>query len=455
MSDCPLCSSAIALSDLNIEKAVISAMLCHPEAIEAASSVQPTDFTGYATRVLFEQILALHNAGDAVDVVVLTTHLYQKKLIDAVGGPAFVSECATEGYAYNFKQYIDILKDLSARRQILVISDKIARLARDGVRDESSWRDILPGYLSEVDSIMITGKKSAAKTIKQVAFECIDHMEKQYQASEETDKPISTGIEGLDKLLDGGIRREYVLIGGKSGEGKSLLTMQLAGNLMNAGRRAYIQSYEMRDVILMQRDISRMAGIPLNQVMARVKHENEFVMQKIGRAVMDIQEKWDGLIHDDPNVKFEDLLQAIRAEHRKKPIDLVVVDYLQYIPKNRSLKLQDYQILKYYSDELGRFQRELNCTLIAPLQIDNDGDIKESKAIQDSSQLFIRIEMTEKEDDNGVMAATDEGFLRILKQRFGTKGKSAPVFRNGQFQRLEDREHVSEKPLPNRWSRRK
>ncbi|MCE4613824.1 MAG: AAA family ATPase [Desulfurococcales archaeon] len=56
---------------------------------------------------------------------------------------------------------------------------------------------------------------------------------------------LSTGVEGLDELLGGGINRgAQVLLVGPSGSGKSLLALQMALNMASEGRRVLYLSFE-------------------------------------------------------------------------------------------------------------------------------------------------------------------------------------------------------------------
>ena len=151
-----------------------------------------------------------------------------------------------------------------------------------------------------------------------------------------------------------------------------------------------------------------------------------------------IADKWDVHFIEDPFVTMETIAAHARALHRVKPLDFMVVDYLQLVPLHNTGKEREDIQLKNLSDSLERIRKDLGCTLIAPVQLNDDGLIRNARSILDSPQVFFRIEMDEVEGEDGQMESGDYGKIKVCKNRYGRNNVSFRVFRNGPLQRFED-----------------
>ena len=451
---CPLCDPAVALpGDPEMEKCVLSCMMQAPDfAVDAALQLlAPEHFSNEASALLFDIISRRHGNQEPVDPVSVTSYLYDRHMVEKVGGPAFVSECyiASPNPAH-VKHYATAVLSASKRRQVARFAAEMARAAVQG-GETDDWRDAVLPVLRKLDAVMMDGRGSDLIPLKEVAFKYADTFEA--GMAEQLDAPVATGISGLDKLLDGGIRREHIIIGGFQGHGKSLLAMQFAGVLANAGRRGLIVGYEMTALQILMRDLARETGVPLNQVMGRVEVEGRPAFQAITRGVGRLAEHWKVYYIENPYCTLETVAAHARSLHRSGGLDFIVVDYLQLIPLLRVGKERSDEALVSMSNYLERLRKELGCTLIAPIQINKEGDPAGANGIKNAPQVYIRIEMTETTNGDGQSEAGDDGFLRFLKNRFGNSNRACPVFRNGPLQKFQDRQN--EPPPPSEKSSRK
>jgi len=115
-----------------------------------------------------------------------------------------------------------------------------------------------------------------------------------------------------------------------------------------------------------------------------------------------------------------------------------VIDYLQLVPVAQRSGERADQMLKTISETAERLRKELGCTLIAPVQLNDDGMIRDARAILDAPQVFLRIDMDVHESEDGNEETADTGRIKILKNRFGASNRSVAVRRNGALQRFED-----------------
>lgn len=434
--------------DLNVEQALIGCLLNDPDTqvAEALRIVSAKDFYFPGTGLIFDTIVRRHEKGDSVDLVTLVSHYYETGVIPNQFSPAFVSECYTACSNPSFtKHYAAQVLEASKKRQIIRIAAELGAAASQG-NAEDDWRDLCLNALRKADSALMDSEGNDLIHIKEVGGQYADACEK--DVMEGIDPAIPTGIRKLDELLEGGVRREYILIGGKQGHGKSLLAMQMAGELAKTDRRGLVIGYDMSALQVFMRDLAREARIPLSQVMGRTKIEGQGVFQALTRGIGKLSE-WDVYYTTSPYVTFETAAAHARSLHRQKRLDFIVLDYLQRVPMARGKERAD-EALVSLSNKVDKLQKELGCTLIAPVQLNDDGLIREARGILDAPQLFIRIEMDEKENSDGVMEAGDDGWFRLIKNRFGNTNKRIPVFRNGVYQTFEDREYT---PAPKETKR--
>ncbi len=439
------------LGDYNIEKCVLSCMMQAPDSqIDVARSMlSVTDFDHQHTGLLFDLILKRHDKGELVDVVSLTSHVFDKGM-DSVLTPLFLSETLTASPdPMKTEFYAKTVLEFSKRRQMCRIALEVASAALSGVGED--WRAGCIAALSKADLVIMGRDGHDVVPIKSVASQYVDMWQENFVES--TDKPVPTGIRELDKLLDGGIRREYVLISGRQGHGKSLLAMQIAGNLANSGRRGLVVGYDMSALQVVMRDIARESGVPLRKVMGREASNNSGDFQAITRTLGRIMEH-DVHYTTSPYITFEAAAAHARALHRQKPLDWMVVDYLQRVPLNREANRREVEALLELGDKVDKLQKELGITMICPVQQNDDSKIRDARGLLDAPQVYLRIDMDEQENQDGEMEAGDNGFIAVIKNRFGATNRRCPVFRNGNLQKFEDREYTPKSKQKPTWGRK-
>lgn len=419
-----------------MDRAVISCLMQAPEfAIDQAIEIlKSSDFVTGHCAYLFDLIISRHADGNPVDAVSLTAHLIDSNKLDSVGGAGVMSEIATAASTPSaVRSYCEAVRSASRRRSVARIASRLEDVAYDGPDD---WREKVSAMIRELDTTTVQSRSANLIAIKDVLFSYIDIIEAGVET--DVDPAVSTGIKGLDELLSGGIRREYILIGGRQGHGKTLLAMQLAGRLACCGRRGFVVGYEMSAIQIVMRDLARESGVPLDKVMGRTPLREQGDFHQIQKTIERMGGGWDVHYTESPYISLEGVASHARNLHRKKPLDFIVIDYLQLVPVAQRTGERSDQILKSISETAERLRKELNCTLIAPVQINDEGSIRDARSILDAPQVFLRIDMDEQAGDDGTMEAKDTGRLKILKNRFGGSNRSVNVRRNGPLQRFED-----------------
>src|SRR5437588_4741060 len=104
------------------EQGVLGSMLISPrDAIaECVEKINEEYFYIPAHQTIYTVLVELWNAGQAIDLITFTQVLRDRNLLDAVGGPAFVTSLFTFVHtAANIEYYLDIVRDKYLLRSII------------------------------------------------------------------------------------------------------------------------------------------------------------------------------------------------------------------------------------------------------------------------------------------------------------------------------------------------
>ncbi len=248
---------------------------------------------------------------------------------------------------------------------------------------------------------------------------------------------VPSGFRSLDRKFGGWLHDGHLIIlAGRPAMGKSALAQQVAENVAAQGKTAIFLSLEMSSYELVERSISRRAGIPVP-------------ILKIGQLS---DQQWDGVSHaleqtmslpmliDDASFDIAGLIAKIKAAAASlesaglPPLGLVVVDYLQLVSGkgiNRTLEVGQV------SGGLKRLAKELKTPVLALSQLNraveqrNDkrptlADLRESGSIEQDADLVLFVYRDEYYNE----ASPDRGIAEVIaaKNRHGETGTAKLAF---------------------------
>lgn len=264
-------------------------------------------------------------------------------------------------------------------------------------------------------------------------------------------KPISTGFNNLNGLLDGGLFAGLYCIGAISSLGKTTFTLQLADAIAQSGQDVLIFSLEMSRKELIAKSISRLTfkGMKAGQQtdkMARstrdlISNVNKNTTEQMG-IIANAVEAYRAyannifIVEGLGDVNIERIRDTV-ANHvvcrNKTPV--VVIDYLQIIAPHDE-RATDKQNTDRAVLELKRISRDFNTPVLAISSLNRQNytetitmqAFKESGAIEYSSDVLIGLQLA---------GAGSKGFdveeakakqpreieLKILKNRNGITGR--------------------------------
>jgi replicative DNA helicase len=196
-------------------------------------------------RILYEAILGLHAKGEGVDILTLTAALQEKRLLESVGGPAYLAQLQTIIPTWrNLKFYLEIIQSEYHKRQLLQANHALG----DAVYgDQEELGEAVVGMEKA-----ISGWKDSSAATEDITHEtwlrALDDMEQKFEARTlgGFDKVlgIPTGLAKMDRL-DGGMKmKTFSILAGGPNQGKTRLFLQCVGNAARQGVKTLFFSLE-------------------------------------------------------------------------------------------------------------------------------------------------------------------------------------------------------------------
>jgi replicative DNA helicase len=415
------------------ERAAIGAVLLEPNELASVlrfASIE--DFSLSSHREILRAIVNLDAVGVPPDLVTVVAELGRTNRLDAIGGLEYVSSLI-DGVPdrANPEAYATKVHDLARARAL----HAAATLACSSIEGGDPIDEVLGG-LQQRELELIRVNNRGPRAIRDVALDFLN----QFYAACDANGPdikLTTSLPDLDSKTGGLHPGTLVVIGGRTGGGKSTFLQQMAFAQAKEGRSVYIASLEMTEKVVLARGASMLTGIPTNAILYP-RYLSADKKQQIAEAVAQIQ-TWPIVIDDRGGLYIGQLLANCRAQINRGA-ECVYVDYLQMIGCREYTK--PYDKVTAISGALRDLAKTSKVPVVAACQLSRPGnendrptlfDFKESGAIENDASLALAVYRPKKD---GVYTGEDE--ILVLKQRNGTTG---PVYANfrGQSMKFEPR----------------
>jgi replicative DNA helicase len=242
---------------------------------------------------------------------------------------------------------------------------------------------------------------------------------------------IKFGIDALDNaLLPVEAGYQVVICAGTSG-GKSALASQAV--LASTNKRFAVFSMEMPWRSLVARMFSTEGKIHFSSLRQGKLNKLEFQRLHEAKKRMVNREIW---IEDDQPIDVRAIAAKCRS-FKRDGLDAIVVDYLQLVtPSSSRRDTNREREVAEISRSLKSLAMELNLVVIALSQLNDAGQLRESRAIGQDADIVLKI----CQDNDG-------GSIQVGKQRNGPLC-SIPVTFDGSTMRFSAPENKARLPYP-------
>ncbi|HEY1603548.1 MAG TPA: replicative DNA helicase [Pirellulales bacterium] len=415
---------------IEAEKAVLGSVLLDPFVCDdVALLVRPQDFYGHAHQILFRHLLAMHEAGQRVDITLLVERLKQSGDYEAVGEAVYLADIAQSvPTAANASYYANIVRDKATLRALIHASTDILRDAYDQNLDA---REMLSGAEEKIFRILEDKGIGELAPISEVLTAALSRIDARL-----THGGMSSGIESgfaeLDALTGGLNASELVIIAGRPSMGKTALATNIATNVaVDQKQTTLFVSLEMSRLELVERMLcshGRINGHKLRNGMLSAAER-----KKLPEASSEMSQA-PLYIDDSPSRTMTEIAATARRLKRRENLRLVVIDYLQLIEPDNSKDPRQEQVARI-ARRLKGLARELKIPVLCLAQLNRQAEaskdnrprlshLRESGAIEQDADVVMFVHrdeyyMNNDEDRERVAGKAD---IIVSKQRNGPIG---------------------------------
>lgn len=353
------------------ERSVLGAMFLDPSAIGVAEEMLVADdFYNPRHQEIFKAIINLSSKGKSVDILLVKDELEKAGQFENVGGIEYLMNLTDDvGLLSNVDQYCKIVSEKSILRRLIKVSDRIMSEAYDSAADVNDVID-----LAEKEIFNITQKTNiqGLTLIRDSLMETIDIMQKKSEQGEGI-TGVTTGLDDLDSHLSGLQNSDLILLAARPSMGKTALGLNIAVNAAMKGNVVAMFSLEMSKTQLVQRIISFMSLVSLGDIISgQIKDWGA-----ISNAVSVI-EKLPFYIDDTPSISLSELRAKVRKLKMDQGLDLIVIDYLQYMTTNTRAENRQVEISEI-SRGLKAIAKEMNCPVLSLAQLSRAPELRQNK----------------------------------------------------------------------------
>ncbi|MCH8995402.1 MAG: replicative DNA helicase [Chloroflexi bacterium] len=441
--------------DVEAEEAVLASLMVDEDAIfKVQTTIQPNDFYREQNRWTYEACLELARRSETINQVTVAHEMARRERLEDAGGPGFLSRIVTElPTPIGVEHYALIVRRDAVYRDLIGATKQIENMAYEGgpkleevlsraaqfmlelrrgdqFRDFVHIRQLLERYLE-------------APGIDAVGATLVGH--------------VRTGFEDLDTLLGGLKRSDLIILAARPSLGKTSLALNIARNAaVGQDARVAVFSLEMAADQLAQRLLAGECGVDSTRL--RLGEQNEAEERRILHA-MGILAKTEIYIDETGVQRIEDIRAKAQRLHREKPLDLVVIDYLQLIHGGAGRSDNRVAEVSNISRSMKELARELDVAVLACSQLSRApeqrvphipmlSDLRDSGSIEQDADVVIFIyredvyvtrEQWQAEHPDQPGEAYPEGIAQLIvaKHRNGPTGTVHLRFRKN-LTRFED-----------------
>lgn len=342
------------------ERAVLGAILLDNQCLAVAAAIaQPEDFYCLPHRVIFETMLEVRRAGQAVDAVTVGNALIGHGRLEQVGGAAvFVQLTDAIATTTNVEHYARIVKGHAAVRAVIAAATGIAARGYSDVGE-------LDEYLADARSQMIAASAVHVQGGPRPIGEGLYDLVKEASSGKPPEGMLATHFRTVDEVSGGLWSGLLHVVGGRPKMGKSTLLLNMALNMALAGRRVLYVTLE--DTVLFQRRraLARLANLNLMDIaLNRVRRTEVHRLLRAAEQLAALPVKLD-----DSPMDANQIGHKATVEYNGGGLDLLIVDHLSYVKTAHGQDGKEYDTVSANTRSFALLAKALNIPVVLAVQL--------------------------------------------------------------------------------------
>ncbi|GAA3015101.1 replicative DNA helicase [Streptomyces fulvorobeus] len=406
--------------DLSAEQAVVGTLISAggpaggryvAETLE--TGIRPEDYYRPAHALIHRAVCDLRQAGEPVDVVTVTDELTRRGELARAGGAVYLHTCVQAvPTAANGPYYAEIVRAKAYRRAVIESAQRVLEYAYSEAGGEDEIRGLVERQLTEIVA-GTPGLPGAPPAVGDLYLDFVADLEDIQDGKE---IGLTYGFADLDTITSGMRPGNVTVVGAASGVGKSTFALNAAVAAAKTGAPVMFSSLEMSATELMQKIVAAEGQLALHHL----THQGGLTEQgweTVRRLGPNLFQRLPLRVYRPEGASLGDIAGAARACVRDGGLALLVVDYLQLVEVEQSRNITREQAVASVSRGLKNLSVELDCHVLALSQLNDDGMMRESRAIKNDASIVIKVERPDADEPESPRAG--EVDLVIEKNRFG------------------------------------
>jgi replicative DNA helicase len=445
-----LSSGSLAMADdrlrlppqnLDAERGVLGSILLMNEAIdEIGESLKADHFYSDAHQKMYAAIQSLYENGvRGIDAITLAEELVRRGDFDTVGGAAYLAEVLESvPHAAHVRYYANIVRAKWMQRSLIYACTEILSDCYEASEDVE---DLLRNAERRIFSILEEQGQTTSLAISDILMEAFNRIDERLQKEGDV-TGITSGFSDLDHQTTGFQPTELIILAARPSMGKTALVCNIADAVARkSGKGVLLFSLEQSNLELAERFLAITARINGHDL--RSGNLTDAQHDLLVRASDDLA-RLPLFIDDKPGRTMTQVAALARRLHRKSPLGVIIIDYLQLIEPDDKASSREQQIAQI-SRRLKFLAKELRVPVIALAQLNRGvelredkrprlADLRESGAIEQDADMVMflhRPDAYDPEDRPG------EAEIIVAKHRSGPTGIIRLTWRK-EFMRFEN-----------------
>ena len=365
----------------NIEKSLLAMMTIDPTNIvsQCVSKGMTGDFFYIpAHRILWEIFRERYDKGIPIDVTSVMQQLADKKQLEAVGGPAGLTDVFS--YATNtglFNLHFETLKEKYVRRSIILTANQASESAYTSEAEVEALLDETEQAVLQIRQR--TGKGGEWKLSADIAA-AVSNMERMMSSKGEV-LGLTTGYPRLDTMINGLKGGELFIIAARPSMGKTSFLLNIMEHLaLEVKKPILIFSCEMPSVQLVERLLYARSGVSKQQLLTRQGGLAKEDLKRLKYAISELKSS-KIVIDDTAAISISELRAKARRVIRDHPdLCCIGIDYLQLMRSHtkQAQNSREREIAEI-SGGLKSLAKELNLPILALAQLNRGPENRPGK----------------------------------------------------------------------------
>jgi replicative DNA helicase len=377
------------------EHGVLGALMKKPELCETVGAfLGSQDFYHQDNGALYAMILALHSKKVLPDPVTLAdvrAELPSGDMTMVYAGEIWRNVAS----AANGVRYAKIVLERSRARCLFEAGRAIMELAGKSGKISEQIAE------AQTMTMALTTHDERADTVQlwEAMVPVFDRMDD--VRSGKADIGLDFGLSELDGIVKKLRPGNLAIIAGRPGTGKTVLGVTLAERIATKqGGSSLVFSLEMQSDELAKRTLSSMASVDQGLIDDGTICDDKEACLRMTAAIAKAKAS-DMRICDKGGLSFSRICSIARFEHRAKPLDVIVIDYLGLINSDQGSKHQNRnQEIGAFTRGLKALAKELQIPIVALAQLNRGiesridakpkmSDLRDSGEIEQDADVII------------------------------------------------------------------